>query len=308
MSAEEHSQSAVPSPSHDGLALADTPRVIPWTCHKVLRWNTLRQTSGRHILRTQEELAALWASQEGDPKQAPVVDFSRHMAICIFVDPGPQRETPVIDRIQQEGRELVVHIARSGDGWEVINSIVAVLIPRFDGPCRFASEEETRKMRQILLSDPDFDPKSGWQNTLWCLDCGQRYNTYPRTLHIGPILDEVITGESAYGPGIVAYNTERLYKGRIHQVYCPFCALRVEVAESLAPCSLHGYIRNIQERSGDLHLDRILHLKGARGSKPFPVNCPRCDRVISGENMQNRCRHCQGNQLQVIDSRPLFGF
>ena len=136
-----------------------------------------------------------------------------------------------------------------------------------------------------------------------CLECGAEYELHPRDVMIGPLGEEVVTGEDDVD-GITCYRTTPLYRGAVMQICCPDCLLKISIASALAPHSLRHYIQYQQGSFSDLNMEQVLDWTAALCRiREFPVLCPRCEALIAKPNLRKRCRQCGSNQLQVLRSR-----
>jgi hypothetical protein len=106
-------------------------------------WDAPHPLAGHHVLRSQQELSDLWVAHGGVAAEQPQVDFARHMVICVFVDEGEYEECPAIERIEESGGELAIHVGRFRRPWKMINPAAVLKVPRFDGACRFIDREKT---------------------------------------------------------------------------------------------------------------------------------------------------------------------
>jgi hypothetical protein len=129
-------------PSFDQTTIEGTAKAILWTMESVLSWDAPHPHAGRHVLRSQKELAKLWTMHGGKTTDEPQVEFSRHIVICVFVDEGAYEEGPALERIQEEEGELTVYVGRFRRPWKMINPAVVLKIRRFDGPCHFVDSNE----------------------------------------------------------------------------------------------------------------------------------------------------------------------
>ena len=145
-----------------------------------------------------------------------------------------------------------------------------------------------------------------WKNSVRCLKCRKEYANFPLDVYVGPIRDEIIVSKWQASSGIAAFKCESLYNGRIISIRCPCCILTILIAADLAPHTLAGYARESQEKNPDLQMSRIFELQSARCKlKELPVNCPRCDALITAGYMPNRCRYCESDQLQIFKAGPV---
>lgn len=92
-----------------------------------------------------------------------------------------------------------------------------------------------------------------------CLDCGLESSFEQREVVVGPIRDQLVTGSEEV-EGISNLHVEQLYKGKILNIDCPYCVLRISIAADLAPWTLGEYLLNPDSRSKDLDLKSLFHL------------------------------------------------
>jgi hypothetical protein len=65
-------------PSFDQKTPEGAAKTILWTMEYVLPWHAPHPKAGRHVIRSEHELAELWASHGGETAKLPHVDFARH--------------------------------------------------------------------------------------------------------------------------------------------------------------------------------------------------------------------------------------
>lgn len=134
-----------------------------------------------------------------------------------------------------------------------------------------------------------------------CLKCGRDSSFEQRDVFVGPLRDEIVTKTEERDGISCIIDVERLYTGKILRVHCPYCVLRISIADDLAPWSLTDHLLNLDPNSADLDLKPLFHVTPAHSKlRDFPLRCPRCDEEIAALEMGKLCLECGSNQLQVL--------
>jgi hypothetical protein len=101
-------------------------------------------TPRQAVARNDQQWAALWQQHAGLGKPAPAVDFSRRMAVAVFLGSRPSAGYRVeVSGTRQEGKTLIVtwrEVPPDRDSLlaQVLTSPAhLVSIPRFDGEVKF---------------------------------------------------------------------------------------------------------------------------------------------------------------------------
>lgn len=262
-----------------------TPEVVA----SAILWGALHPHAGNHVLRSQEELAKLWISHGGDAAEAPQVDFSRHILICVFVDEGEYNEGPTIERIEERGGELTVFIGRFQRPWKMSNPSAVLQIRRFDGPCRFVESPEAA-CRDGHTVQPH------WNNHIRCRKCGREYVNQLRSFVVGPL-----------------YEYSRRTGQPLHQIICftchicdSSCALPRRVAWS----KWESWLRKSRSSiAADPEMQRLVQLvqrdesghASCAGVETLP--CPVCGTKLGQQQvLQRHCRHCGNTPVEIFKS------
>jgi len=138
-----------------------------------------------------------------------------------------------------------------------------------------------------------------WRTKLRCRACKKTYIEHPGTLYVGPLFDEIVTGQELVA-GLTSFVTEKLYRGSTLKICCPYCLLRVLVAADLCPSTLRRYL---PLKRDDLTIDTVIgHTDAVAMIREFPVHCPRCDRTIREAGESKKCKYCGTEQMDTLES------
>ncbi len=110
---------------------------ILWTMNNLLPWHVPAPKTGTHVFRSQEDMAAVWASHGGAPDRISKVDFAQEMVIAIFVDAGSYTTAPTIRSIRVDGATIRVTCGMSTRPWEMTNPASVITLPQVDGDVVF---------------------------------------------------------------------------------------------------------------------------------------------------------------------------
>ena len=139
--------------------------------------------------------------------------------------------------------------------------------------------------------------------TFTCLGCAATYKAKRSAKVVGPIHDEIVTGQMSSGhDGISFIETEAAYTGRIENVSCPYCLYSIVIASELPSEELRRAAEDVL-KSGEVEAFFTDENHEFRLARP-PFRCPVCTRTIESYNERKRCRECGEADLQV--SKPTW--
>jgi|GEM_PF-5267897 len=139
-----------------------------------------------------------------------------------------------------------------------------------------------------------------WTYHLRCLACKKEYEETPISIDLGPVHDDIVIGVDETEIGISTYKTEKLYGGRITDVCCPYCLLRISITIDLLPSSWVNWLRWQKVDFQNIPIEQLF--ENNRVFRGFPLDCPRCSRAINKEKEGKRCKFCDSEQLNLITS------
>lgn len=141
-----------------------------------------------------------------------------------------------------------------------------------------------------------------WVYEVRCLSCSGEYRVYPETVKVGPVFESRLKGYTLTADPLEINHLieEPVYTGSILRIRCPRCYLELLVATDLSQTELHTHFaehrRNLDKDLYEAILTRIPDLAG------FPIQCPRCDLTLEQDSPRWICKHCEDDQLQLVDT------
>jgi hypothetical protein len=136
-------------PERDGSTPEGEARAVLWAMDNLLPWHAEHQSEGRHVLRTPEELAALWKEQGGKDEAMPAVDFEHHMVLALFEAEGEYTTAHNISRVLAHEGKVWVIVGKFSRPWAMMNPASVIAVPRADGEVVFLDESDDKA--QALL-------------------------------------------------------------------------------------------------------------------------------------------------------------
>lgn len=116
-------------------------QALAWTMSNVLPWHVPAPKAGTYVFRSEEEMAAVWASHGGTSDNMPEVEFARDMVSALFVDAGSYTTAPTIHSIRKDGATIHVTCQMFSRLWAMTNPVSVIKLPRVDGDVVFEESQ-----------------------------------------------------------------------------------------------------------------------------------------------------------------------
>lgn len=116
-----------------GTPLQQRARALLTEMEQSVRWDAPAPRAGGHVLRSRDELVALWIAHGGEESAAPEVDFAEKMVVAVFAGTAKTKRVPTLKSVAFDGTTIRVVHGHASKPWSVSNAHALVLVPRRDG-------------------------------------------------------------------------------------------------------------------------------------------------------------------------------